>query len=460
MQVSSIVLSKVIFTLKIILPLAVLALAVMHIFMVVQDVPLADEWRWLKDLLIPYQQGDINFWQYVTGEYAFLSHSHYLALLFILADYQWLGLDFAYMAYVGLVAYLLTWGMLVWYFLSLHQFKLNGHRYCGLLIFTIGYFSSLSDFPWLLVLFEYIYLFFAIGLLCLYDIHKRDRLKFIYFIPGFIFCTIFADTIGLIAVLVILAWTSLLSILKQESWQKTAALWLAFASVLALQYVFLGKGIGGSNPLLVSLFALLNDPAALLKSFAVTFAQPLVDKTILSESSAFKNDFRYWHFLFGFVGFTISLTSLWLYLSDGGLRRSHLPCLLMLFGIVAWATILVSRYLDVGLYVFDARRFTRLFTFYYIGAGFALSFACRAAARKVTIIIVIVMATLFGYSSFTQYKRADHVQNYFSKAKAEMRKEEINQPELMRFVIGCKPKFCEQTIKFLRERQLSIFRGD
>src|SRR5690606_8091610 len=154
------VISPIIPALKIALPLGVVALTVIHILSIINEIPLSDEWRWMKDLLIPYHRGEISFWQYLTGEYAFLCHSLFFVLLFILADYHWMGLDFSLMAYFGLAAYLLTWCLLTWYYFSLHAFRLDGLRYCGLLVFTFGYFSPLSDFPWLLVLFEYIYLFF------------------------------------------------------------------------------------------------------------------------------------------------------------------------------------------------------------------------------------------------------------------------------------------------------------
>lgn len=87
----------------------------LHVLLIISGVPLADEWRWMKDLLIPYVQGDIGFWSYLTGEYALFSHTHYLTLLFMLASYIWWDLDFALMAYAGTAALLAGWIMLVFY---------------------------------------------------------------------------------------------------------------------------------------------------------------------------------------------------------------------------------------------------------------------------------------------------------------------------------------------------------
>lgn len=444
-------------SLKILLPVALMCLTVGYIVMVINPVPLSDEWRWMKDLLIPFEQGSINFWQYITGEYAFLSHSHYFTLLFILADYHWFGLDFSHMAYAGLVAYILTWCMLVWYYLSLHNYQLNFTGYAGLIILTLAYASPLPDFPWGLVLFEYIYYFFAIGLLCLFDLTLREKVKFETFLVAFLFSVIFTETIGLIAVLAILAWSTLGSLTKRYPWEKTGILWLSFIVLLIVQYIILGKGIGGESSLLKSALALTNNPEILLKSFLATFAQPLADQTLLSESKLLGDNFRFWHLSIGALGLVTTVICLGVYIADKGSNRSQLPLLLAIFGVVAWATILLSRHLEFGPYIFDARRFTRLFTVYYISIAIALSLSTHSISRPLSILVLAIMSLFFCNAIKAQYSRAIHVQSYFDTAEKAIKSQPLDNKQLTESIHRCQPGFCEDTIFFLREEKVSVF---
>lgn len=434
-----------------------MCLTVGYIVMVINPVPLSDEWRWMKDLLIPYEQGKISFWQYITGEYAFLSHSHYFTLLFIFADYHWLGLDFSHMAYAGLVAYILTWCMLVWYYLSLHNYQLNFAGYVGLVILTLAYASPLPDFPWGLVLFEYVYYFFAIGLLCLFDLTLREKVKFETFLVAFLFSVIFTETIGLIAVLAILGWCTLGTITKRYPWERTGVLWLSFIVLLILQYIFLGKGIGGTSSPFTSALALISNPDTLLKSLLVTFAQPLADQTLLSESKLLGENFRTWHLSIGVFGLITTIVCICAYAAGKGTNKSQLPLLLAIFGLVAWATILLSRHLEFGAYIFDARRFTRLFTVYYISVGIALSLSSHSTGRPLSIIVLAIMSLFFCNAIKAQYSRAIHVQHYFQSAEQAIKAQPLDSDKLIKSIPRCKPGFCEETIDFMREKEISLF---
>lgn len=445
-------------SLKVLLPLAPLSLTIGYILLVINPVPLSDEWHWMEALLIPYQQGDISFWQYITGEYSFLSHSHYFTLLFILIDYTWFGLDFSHMAYTGLVAYVMTWLMLVWYYLSLHSYQLKKTQCTCLLILTLAYASPLPDFPWVLVLFEYVYYFFALGLLCLFDLSIRQKLRFEIFLIAFCFTVIFTETIGLISVLSILGWSLLACLTKNYSWTYSGVLWLSFLILLALQYALLGHGIGGRSNLSDSALAIIQQPASVLESVIITFSQPLTDRTMLSESSTFQNNFRLWHVGVGVIGLTLSLICLSIYIAGAGHKKSQLPLLLFLFGLLSWATILLARYLDVGHYIFDARRFTRLFTVYYISAGIALSLSSHHLSRPMAITTLSVLLMFFAYASIEQYQRAEHVQNYFFNAEKEITSTPANQENLEKSIPRCKSEECIDTIDFLRKNNLSVFR--
>lgn len=439
--------------------LVIVAITTHHIITVTNAVPLGDEWRWMRALLIPYKSGEIGFWEYITGEYAFLGHSHYLTLLSMLAIHDWFYMDFAYLAYMGIAAYLLCWLVLVRYFLSVHTEALKGRAYLGLVIISLGFFSPLSDFPWLLVMFEYIYYLIAILLLCLYDFYLRGRLRFIYFLPALVFSAIFADTLGIAAVLVVLFWNLVLSVLKQQAWKKTLLLWSVFLLLLLIQYMILGKGVSGVQPLSKSLLALLTDPLGVLHSLLSGFAQPLLDRFLLQATKVTSAHFWQWRTLIGLVGLMMTLTSLWLYHKAAGWRKSYMPVLLVLFGLVAWSSILLSRYLDGGANVFDdTRRFMRYFATYYMGIGFALSLSQGRLAARLTWVFFAVILTCFFLASYAQHRHAIHVNVFFKNAEAAIKSEPFNEEAFRQHIGLCRPGVCNSSVEYLKNNNLSVFR--
>lgn len=449
---------KAVVVLKVCLPILLLLSTIGYIVSVINSVPLGDEWRWMKNLLIPYEYGNINLWEYVTGEYAFLSHSHYFTLLFIYFDYQVFGLDYAHMSYFGLGMYIACWCLLAWYFLLLHDYKLNFVGYLCFLIFTVAYASPLSNFSWGLVLFEYLYFFFALALLCFFDLTLRSKLSLKAFFPAFVFSAIFADTIGLVAVLTVLGWCLLASLLKRYSWKNTLILWSCFLLVLIVQFAILGSGIGGGSDPFGALIGLLGSVEHIFQSLLMTFALPLMDKTMLSESEVFQEGFRVWQLVVGFLGMIVSLVGVGCYLALGGARRSQLPMLLFLFGLVSWAAILLTRYQDFGPYIFDGRRFVRFFTTYYIAAGFGLSLCLKGPRKVVTCALLVLMASFFWVASVAQYHRAKYVQSYFEVAASALQADPLDSKQLGGSIPRCRNHFCDEVIEFLRNEKSNAIR--
>src|SRR5690606_19333984 len=203
---------------------------------------------------------------------------------------------------------------------------------------------------------------------------RRGRLRFTDFLPALVFSAIFADTLGVAAVLVVRFWTLVLRVLKQPAWNKTLLLWRVFFLLLLIQYNALGQGLSGAQ----------NPPYSLL------------DRFLLQATKITSAHFWQWRTLIGLVGLMMTLTSLWLYYKAAGWRKSYMPVLLVLFGLVAWSSILLSRYLDGGANVFDdTRRFMRYFATYYMGIGFALSLSQGRLAARLTWVFFAVILTCF-----------------------------------------------------------------
>jgi hypothetical protein len=301
----------------------------------------------------------------------------------------------------------------------------------------------------------------AIVLLCVYDFHLRGRLNFYLFLPIFLIAAIFADTLGIVAVLVVIIWSFVLSLLKQESWKNSLILLMCFLVLLLMQYLILGKGIGGVQSLSKAFLALLKDPLGILHSLLSGFAQPLLDKVLLQTLKISSGYFWQWRTAVGLAGLVISLTSLWFYWRAEGWRKSHMPVLLMLFGLVAWSTILLSRYLDGGANVFDdTRRFMRYFATYYMGVGFALSLSQGRAAWRAGCVFFSIIFTCFVLASYIQYKHAVHVSAFFNNAEAALKGEPFDEEVFRKYFVLCRPGLCESSIAYLRKNQLSVFYSD
>lgn len=435
--------------------LMIVGCTVTHIILVTTGVPLADEWRWMQRLLIPYVNGEIGFWQYLTGEYALFSHTHYLTLLFILGSYYLGNLDYALMAWFGLAGYLGAWLLLVAYVKKLITEQEKWLQYTCLLILTAAYFSPLSDFPWALVVFEYIFYCMAIGLLCVYDATLYNRLRFRYFIASLILVLLAADTPGLMAALTVLSCSLVLSLLKRESWRRPLIILLIIAAFFAIHYLLLGKGIGGNHPLSVSLLALLEKPFAFVSSLILFFSQGLWVTYLMT--ALFGDEFRLMQGVVGGAGVVLLCVSFFIFYKNRGHNTTQLPFLLITLALVAWFTILTSRYIDHGVYIFDQQRFVRYSIPFYLAAAVALAFSRVAHEKLAVLCAVVFMSGVYCVAMYKENPRRWYVIQYFDNARAELLREVTDPEELARRLPHCVNGLCEPSIIFMKERQLSIF---
>lgn len=429
-----------------------------HIVLVTTGVPLADEWRWMQRLLIPYINGEIGFWQYLTGEYALFSHTHYSTLLFMLGSYFWSDLDYSLMAWFGLVGYVGTWLLLIFYIRSLLQEKEKWLQYACFLILTAAYFSPLSDFPWALVVFEYIFYFMAIALLCMYDASLYKKIQFRYFLAALVLVLFAADTPGLMAALTVFSCSVVLSVFGRESWLRPFSILAVIIAFFLFHYLLLGKGIGGNHPLSVSLLALSKEPAAFISSLVLFFAQGLWVKYLMV--SLFGEEFRLMQGLLGSAGIALFLWSMSIYFRNQGYKTTQLPFLLATLALVAWFTILTSRYLNHGIYIFDDQRFVRYGIPFYLAAAIALSFAKVRLEKLVLLAAAIFMTGIYSVAMYTENQRRVYVIEYFDNAKTELHRDVLDPEGLANRLPHCTNGLCEPSIIFMRERQLSIFSED
>jgi hypothetical protein len=434
-----------------------IAINVFFILGVTFGIPLSDEWRWLKELLIPLHRGEISTLDYLLGEYAFLAHSHYLALLFLWLDFTWFDLSFSYFTYIGVVFYVLAYGAILLYLKRYLQQDLRVNI-AAILILSVGYFCITSDFPWLLVMFEYVYFFIAMVTLLMLDSYLGGRTRLLLLLLMQLVCLLLADTIGMAAVFI----SVLVLFFNAIFVKKQRAAFLIVTSlvvlVFALQYWFLGAGIGVSTHSRAdTLLLMLHNPIDVMKSFMSAFCQPLVGIEVLNTVIGTRTA-AILQLVIGVCGFILTIFACFFYCKSGGLKKSQLPLIFIGYSLLAWALIFISRYQDYGVSVIDEPRYARLFTLIYVGIG--LAFLCMnhtAQTRKM--LFLVASALMLGYGGTVSYKywQDQYIESYFANAKIELMREQINSEELARYIGRCANDYCVEPVNFMKENKLSIF---
>lgn len=434
-----------------------IAINVFFILGVTFGIPLADEWRWLKELLIPLHRGEISAFDYLIGEYAFLAHSHYLALLFLWLDFAWFDLNFSYFTYIGVVFYVLAYGAILLYLKRYLQQDLRVNI-AAILILSVGYFCITSDFPWLLVMFEYVYFFIAIVTLLILDSYLGGRTRLSLLLLILLACLFLADTIGMAAVFMSLLVLFFNAIFVRK--QRAAFLIVTSLVVLvfALQYWILGAGIGVSTHSRAdTLLLMLHNPIDVLMSFMSAFCQPLVNIEVLNPVVGNRTA-AILQLVIGVCGFILTIFACFFYYKSGGLKKSQLPLVFIGYSLLAWALIFISRYQDYGVSVIDEPRYARLFTLIYVGIG--LAFLCMnhtAQTRKM--LFLVAGALMLGYGGTVSYKywQDQYIESYFANAKIELMREKINSEALEKYIGRCANDYCVEPVVFMKENKLSVF---
>lgn len=430
---------------------------VLFVLGVTFGIPLSDEWRWVKELLIPLHRGEISFSTYLLGEYAFLSHSHYLALLFLWLDFAWFELNFSYFTYIGVVFYILAYGAILLYLKRYLQQDLSVNI-AAILILSVGYFCITSDFPWLLVMFEYVYFFIAIITLLTLDSYLGGRTRFSLMLLMQLACLLLADTIGMAAVFMSVLVLFFNAIFAREQRATFLIVVGLLVFVFASQYWFLGSGIGVSaHSRADTLLLMLHNPADVLMSFMSAFCQPLVDITALNLVAG-NQSAPILQVVIGVCGFILTFCACVLYCKSGGLKKSQLPLIFIGYSLLAWALIFISRYQDYGVSVIDEPRYARLFTLIYVGVGVA--FLCmNHTVQTRRMLFLVAGALMLGYGGTVSYKywQDQYIESYFANAKVELMREQINSEELAKYIGRCANDYCVEPVAFMKENKLSIF---
>ncbi|MFP5462766.1 MAG: hypothetical protein ACLGII_14565 [Gammaproteobacteria bacterium] len=435
---------------------AIPVVAVVYALQVINGVPLADEWRWLRKLLIPHLRGEIGFGDYLTGEYAFLGHTHFLTLLAFYLDHRWTGLDLERLAQFGLVFYVAGYALLVMY-LRAQAPRPGPPQWLALAALAAAYFPLTTDFPWGLVVFEYVYYFGALALLLSFDAYLRGRVALWAPVLGFFLSPVLLESFGPVAVAACLAVYFAGYRRRAGGLLAPAAMVLGHGAAWLLMYLLLGAGQPtASTSRWVVLQALLANPQDVLLSLLISLSQPLADRAVLGHW--LPEGLRWAQAAIGLAGGAPVLAVLWAWRRRLRPGDSELPLLLAAFALAAWALILLTRYLDFGVAVMDAQRFTRFFVPWYLAVAAALFLGHFRLPQAAAVLALLLVPFLCG-AAF-QFRNAVHVHAYFEGAAQALRQEPLDPQALSRYIGQCGQSYCDDTIRYLRGSGLPLFRGE
>jgi len=429
-----------------------------YILRVSNGIPLADEWRWITELLIPYSSSKISLYHYITGEYEFLSHSHFITLFALLLSYKFFDLELFALSFVGIIFWVASFLLLMLLIESfLKKNKADNTTYiCSIIMTATGFGTITSDFPWLLVMFEYVYFFHAIVLMILFFLHMKGRVSNVVFYLFLIWCCLFSETIGFTSVLSVLFCSVIFWLFKVDNYSFKNSFFILFCVgvTLCIQYFILGVGIGsGGQSKLLTIFALYKSPLDAFNMLSSSFTQPLIDASILKTQ--FGSHYKFAKIIFGICLMTLFVYLLIVTLINKIVETKPLVILMFSYSFGACVLIMISRYGDFGGDVLDAQRFTRLFSLYYVAVGFL--YVYLPGHKKLKSITSMCMICLFTISAYYQHTNAHYVVNYFDDIIKEMN--DFNSNSHLDEKVGrCSDNYCDSAIEFMKDNHLSVYK--
>ena len=435
------------------------------------DYPLGDQWRWLRGLLIPYINNDINFWQYISGEFGLLSHSHILTLLFMLLNFELFQLRFDLDVYLGIGCYVLSAFIIFFYFKRICS-KHYSNSYWGILlvILTLVYFSlsSVTIFTWTLLSFELLYWLIAVVLLILYDQFILINCRPIPFLVWFIVVFFLGDAMGITALLTtILISAFLLLISPQKQKLKIFILQigiLVFCIIITI-YLFPEKKHSASK--LSSLVYIVDNPVEAVHFIVNCFSQSIIDQSGIKHF--FGNHFKCVQLTIGTLVIILNVFCFYLYLIKKIYIRTTLPLAFLIFTIISISGIMLTRLSTFGPEYAFGNRYNRLFQpsfmfcLFVLGESLLLnSSSWDAICKKMFIFLFICVCmiqigtTMFRWKYIgSQWKYQgcliEETYDYY-KTNSNERFDKLNP--------RCRNHFCDSSLTFLAEKKLSFFRED
>jgi len=206
-----------------------------------------DQWRWMREVIIPYREGEIGLFKALTYEFAVLSHTHILTMLEMLLNERLFGMNLYVETVIGGLS-LFGCFYLLWVHLRKDRQIINLENaptdvshdiwVYGLLvvsataIFSIGVTNA---FSWTLVTFEHLYLFMALLMIFKFpELFLKRKIGRLIVLMLFIF--LLGDAMGSVAVLTTLIMSIILALADRSYFKPTVLYIGAFVITLTIAH--------------------------------------------------------------------------------------------------------------------------------------------------------------------------------------------------------------------------------
>lgn len=438
-----------------------------------------DQWRWMREVILPYREGKIGLFEALTFEFAVLSHTHILTLGEMILNERIFGLDQHVSTIIGTLS---LFGCLFLFWRHLHrdrQLSPNAGPtstitppqnqstiwYWGTLcVATAAFFAvgPYASFTWTLVTFENLYLLMALTLIFNFPrlfIAKRGPVL----IGLMAFTFLLGDAMGTAAILATIVMACLLTVEDRSYW-KLAALYVGsfILIVLIAKVTLTGRVAHSSASSVEALIYAVTHPAKTLD-----FIFTGLGRGVISSPNGVKLLGINVRDLTAPLGMIIALsgTGLALFaLYKKRLRRNAVPLLLMGFTLISiiGAIRLRISVVDSG-YMFGDRYYRFLVPF-FLGTVLLAYDAWRNRPAKIFTAAFFTGAVLyvtFGLliANFNWTKVKPSIDSHFASWDETL----INYAETGDQTYAeknrrCRNDYCKDSIAYLKARELSTFR--
>ncbi len=427
------------------------------------DLPLGDHWRWIRGLLIPYTEGKISFWKYVTGEFYPLSHSHIITLGLVWANFELFNLRYDLEFYIGIIATLALLFLLLKTFVNQQQHENSKtYLYFSILALTAVFINPTNLVSWSLVQLEYLYLLGAVIFLLTVDKSIRFQKNNIILFIATVVMFFVGDAMGVSAIFTAIAFFLFFSL--RTHYRQLALMVIA----LVVCYWFAQWLIHDMHPhsrysKFEALRFIAANPIDTIQFVLNSYAQCLIDNRFLQKLGEHKKAVQ---LSLGALALLFQLSAVFLSVKYHRESDSWFPLLLIFFCGVSVLGITLSRLPQFGTSHAFGTRYIRLFQFGLLGGLWVyLAMLPRIKGKLspgILTVILSVAVMVIIYTAASHYHlwkyRHSRLNAIDTIAEAMVTYSLGDQFDLGQYHSRCKNEFCKSSIEFLSKHQLSLFR--
>jgi hypothetical protein len=376
-----------------------------------RDTLSGDQWVWVREVLIPYDQGRRSMLEAITFEYGSLSHSHIPTLTVLLANSRLLHLDLSVDAFVGVLS--LVGVAVVVHRHASRSSPLEPWLVTGAVAALVFMSSHFRNFTWSLLQFQMFYVLVAIWYLYRFgrQVENPRPIHALLVVPATL---VLGDAIGVAAVLASMVYLVAMVLGRRIQWRKAALHLMAFPIlVVILGRLLTGVRSHGEQSFGQFIDLTRGDPGGAVRAGIDALAGALVGfrdepPTLLPFLSW---DWSAWGVLATLVLAAAAVVGV----RRGGLTsHDHFPLMLVLASGIWSAGVIRSRFWMSGPEAMREYRYVPYTTL--LGVGLILVLAAKWAVLggwrfpSGAVLLVAVLASATGSLDLTRDVTGEHAQ--------------------------------------------------